>query len=731
VNETGASAPCIMVPGNPYVACVDGCEFERCPDEESQRNCGDMTTYPTEENRTACVRERAVKWCRKYERREASEDGEPLGFVPRMTHCMGTNGVVSQTPGRIVKKGTDKLGNCYYRDGVTMVERNETGPYAQCGENGEICSDTFAGAYLHRDYDPRWRTWYEKTKEIQRNNWSPPYPFFTNLEMGITYSEPIYSTIEGKNVFAGVVAVDYTFENITEFLIKNYLNSSTAVAIFEDDEPNNMIGSSTGSKAARKVLRSDKSQPCPDVNRDTCTADRIKMSDLGAISGVPIDAVLSEAFERQKAADFPPAELVTVKVTYDQSASGRSEVYVSQTQPFELPDAKLTWRIMIVSPTSLSEDDAILPGDSLFGFMIGVGVAGFAVCLTFFYMYYKRRHLRAIVVSDWRFTGAFLLGCALLNTATFTSLGPNTDGTCMLRMWVFHLLFATTFSPLLVKTWRMWKLAEGGRTYTRVIISHQQAFFMCFPIPLAQLFILVTFSAIDPYRQADIIENSGPGVTHRFICSHDTLAFLITELIFGGGVVLLGCILAFKTRNLRGNFGEAKQLIICMYDIALVGSVTVIVTMVMGAGANGTGQASERMLKAVGAFWVTTFSCCAFVVPRLIQARDDASRAGRTRAMGMANGILLRGHHGGRAQASQVSVGRPLGSLSVISETCADRGEDRTSGGRSMAGGTAPESSRVVVVAKGTRPSESESECESAPPTMGAAERAVKFQDEG
>ena len=100
--------------------------------------------------------------------------------------------------------------------------------------------------------------------------------------MGITFSLPIYTQLDdGRSTFAGVLAVDYTFRDVTSFLRENYKDSSTIVSIFEVDEPNYVVASSTGSKGVRKVLKSDESKECLDPDSGDCKAIRVPVSELG------------------------------------------------------------------------------------------------------------------------------------------------------------------------------------------------------------------------------------------------------------------------------------------------------------------------------------------------------------------------------------------------------------------------------------------------------------------
>merc|ERR1712087_634676 len=94
-----------------------------------------------------------------------------------------------------------------------------------------------------------------------------------------------------------------------------------------------------------------------------------------------------------------------------------------------------------------------------------------------------------------------------------------------------------------------------------------------------------------------------------------TPAFFIAMLIYEGGLVLVGCVLAFKTRNLHDNFNESKQILLAMYDTAVIGSVLLIVSNVAV-----THQGAQRILFTVGVFWTTCFASMVFVLPRLMQA---------------------------------------------------------------------------------------------------------------
>jgi hypothetical protein len=463
----------------------------------------------------------------------------------------------------------------------------------------------------------------------------------------VSFAQPIYTQDEetGRQVFAGVLAVDYQrkytpkdekrddstnsrnfspsrlsrnlVQDIAQFLIDSYGNSSTAVVIYEDAEPKYLIGVSTGSASARNFLTSDLTQPCPVDRGDDvpCTPVRSSVRD---IEGDPMDVVLVQAFEQHDEAGYPE-ELLSIPVHMEDV---ESSFYVSQSTLFEQAGPQLAWRVIIVAPGAESSTDSITKGDPLLAVTCLIGGLGFFICSAIFWVMFSERKEKAVIFADWRFTCAFIFGCILLNGSTFTLLGENTDVTCLLRMWTFHLFFAVALAPLFVKVWRINQLVGMSSGIRRQSISNCKAAMYTLPMVIAQAAILLTFTFVDPPKRTEVIENNNGMVVQRAVCDHETDAFLITILIFEAGFVLAGCYLAYKTRNLGDDFGEAKQLMFAMYNIAFVGGIIVLVMNVADMDGNG-----QSVLQAIGVWWGTVFSTAAFVLPRLAQVRQRRSES--------------------------------------------------------------------------------------------------------
>lgn len=218
--------------------------------------------------------------------------------------------------------------------------------------------------------------------------------------------------------------------------------------------------------------------------------------------------------------------------------------------------------------------------------------------------------------SDWRFTGAFIFNCALLNLACLSFIGPNTNELCLLQMWIMNLFYICVLAPLFVKTYRMYLLV-GTQRVRRQNIPHSKTFFMMVPFILVEILILLIFTFVDPSKKTSIIEQYGSDIIYREVCSHETAAFFWTQCVYEGGLLLIGCYLAYKTRNMNEEFGESKQLIFSMYNIAFVASIIIIVANVVDVY-----ERALCILLTVGVFWCTIFSSGVFVLPRLLQVKE-------------------------------------------------------------------------------------------------------------
>lgn len=117
---------------------------------------------------------------------------------------------------------------------------------------------------------------------------------------------------------------------------------------------------------------------------------------------------------------------------------------------------------------------------------------------------------------------------------------------------------------------------------------------------------------VDPPQATEVFDDS---FSRRIVCQTETpLLFVSLTLVVEAGLIVVGCALAFVQRNMDEKFGESKQLLVAMYNIALVQIVVQVVTGT--ADMDGSGA---KLLQVIGVLFGSTISAAAFVLPRMVQ----------------------------------------------------------------------------------------------------------------
>lgn len=205
-----------------------------------------------------------------------------------------------------------------------------------------------------------------------------------------------------------------------------------------------------------------------------------------------------------------------------------------------------------------------------------------------------------------------------------------------------HFFFSVALSLLFSKTYRIYKLLDAAEGFRSTTMSHSETVKLALPLVILQTIILLVFTFYDPSSATDVVDSNGSDITHRLICAREGPAFLITMLVYEGGLLVVGCALAFKTRNLQSEFNESKQIILSMYDTA------VIATLLLFVGSFAlTYQGEQRLLISLGIFWTTCFASFVFVLPRTMSSLEP-----RQSSLGMDAVTQRVGSRGGTEEVS-------------------------------------------------------------------------------
>ncbi|MEO0854146.1 MAG: cache domain-containing protein, partial [Cyanobacteria bacterium J06648_11] len=124
--------------------------------------------------------------------------------------------------GNFILTRVDEVAQTYVRDASTAPMR-EIYRLDDRGRRVELLSRT--------PYDPRERPWYKTAVEVGTATWSSVYLFAAAPVLGITPVVPIFE--EGTETLRGVMAVDITLEQLSEFLAGLNISTSGRAYIIE------------------------------------------------------------------------------------------------------------------------------------------------------------------------------------------------------------------------------------------------------------------------------------------------------------------------------------------------------------------------------------------------------------------------------------------------------------------------------------------------------------------
>ncbi|KAL3930408.1 MAG: hypothetical protein SGBAC_011774, partial [Bacillariaceae sp.] len=390
-STNGQNSTCAMAPDRPlYTSCIDDCALVPCEAD-------------------------GAVLCPNYEILELSE-GETFGFVPSSMNCIDDDGAFSQTSGEVLVEspgGVNPNGDCTFGDG-TLVSRELEGPFASCGPaegnstGNKICSTTFIGANDYINYDPRWRGWYIDCKKAQVPRFSDPYIFFTFGAIGITYTHPIFRTVDGtedgQKVFHGVLAADMELSDVTNFLETTFVDTDYTVAVYEYEEPYYIIATSTNATAMGSVLVDDPLTRCPAGEEESSACEGGRMTINNFEESTP-DLILKKAHH----ALVGLTDGSNTEAVQEDDNDAASPSYIATTLAYELPGANLKWRIVVTTPLDNNPDDFIQEGDGLYAVLAAVGSLGCVICVFLFMAFYRRKGEKAVQFADIHFTSAFIL----------------------------------------------------------------------------------------------------------------------------------------------------------------------------------------------------------------------------------------------------------------------------------------------------------------------------------
>ena len=213
-----------------------------------------------------------------------------------------------------------------------------------------------------------------------------------------------------------------------------------------------------------------------------------------------------------------------------------------------------------------------------------------------------RPSTQVIQLSQPLFCKFFILGAILLSLSNLFWIGPNTESSCNLRTWTFHLAFTFTFSALNVKMYRVWKLftsngisegstrsSKGGGGLKKIKVTKStmiKLMSVFFAIDVILLLLNVWHNSTSSVVKYDNFSNllSIPSQSCRE-GGEDYTPFLIVLIIFKVIIIAGGGILSYLNRRVEATVNESHHLYHAMLNFFLAFLFYIIISSAIEAPA--------------------------------------------------------------------------------------------------------------------------------------------------
>ena len=230
------------------------------------------------------------------------------------------------------------------------------------------------------------------------------------------------------------------------------------------------------------------------------------------------------------------------------------------------------------------------PSPVLVGFGIAVTTLGSLLCcLALGFTVWHRQHpiIKSSAPAFLCMTLAGLL--CLFSTTTLVTATPGV-GTCSALNWMIQLGFSLTFCPLLLKTYRIWRIFGRRRLKVVKLSNRRLMATLVFTVALELLYLLV-WQIVSPTSTSTIVRSNGDGEPQSVYtqCAYqDTSLHLFTAIaVIKSAVLVVGVLLAFSTRTVSEAFNESKSMGLAIYNLIFTLGLLVPILLLLDAVGNG------------------------------------------------------------------------------------------------------------------------------------------------
>jgi hypothetical protein len=218
----------------------------------------------------------------------------------------------------------------------------------------------------------------------------------------------------------------------------------------------------------------------------------------------------------------------------------------------------------------------------------GFGIAVMSILLAVFVasaivlaVYRQRTVLRS---SSVPFLGLILLGLSMLAMSIGAwSSTTVSNSNCGAFMWLASLGFSLVFVPFFAKTYRIYLIFSRQKLQV-VKLSNKRLGALVGAFFIAELIVMIAWSQVSPLQPVTYFRNISGSIHQATHCSVDSagMTFVVIEAVYKGLLLVVGSLLAFRTRKVSSNFNESSSIAMsiysCLFSSLIIGALIYFVS---------------------------------------------------------------------------------------------------------------------------------------------------------
>ncbi|KND04505.1 uncharacterized protein SPPG_00233 [Spizellomyces punctatus DAOM BR117] len=162
-----------------------------------------------------------------------------------------------------------------------------------------------------------------------------------------------------------------------------------------------------------------------------------------------------------------------------------------------------------------------------------------------------------------------LLGLICVLATIYPNVFGTTPQTCAIERWTQGIGFAVVMGNVAAKAYRIWRIFDNAKMKT-VSIPNSELMRFSGIIMLIEIILLGIWTGVD--FPVVLMEQSG--TKYRFVCGarNETVSTVLTAIVYACNALLLfgNAFLAWKTRNVATDYGEAKHIAYTVYNVVVI-----------------------------------------------------------------------------------------------------------------------------------------------------------------